>query len=247
MDNVWRIHALHGIYLLLQIQYSPDMGLSRDGVLGAGVDGVVGLGSDTGLGVGGRLTSDRGLTSPLSPTGPFDKRLVGLGDGDGCTSDSRGGRTDGGCNRGGNDKFGGNRGRGWYAGPGGTWPWCCWTFGSGGRGVVGGAPPPAQFAAASLLAAAAAAFLLAFSLLLMMTSLSNCTTWRGGLRPLLLRHYRTIIVVVPVALGDLRIGRGRANRERLHRHTHRTCLSCTTLTIEYHVCQIWHGHNSMKC
>ena len=154
--------------------YSPDMGLSSDGVLGAGVDGVLGLGSDKGLGVGGRLTSERGLTSPFRLGSPYVNTLLGVLEGDGDINGNRGGRIAGGCNLGGNDKVGGSRGRGYAApGPSGrTGP-----DGRGGVVVVGGGHP------ATPLAAATSFCLLAFSLLLMMTSLSSCTTWRGGLRP----------------------------------------------------------------
>ena len=208
LDEVYRSHDIHKCHgwqnkgffhcLVPGSEYSPDIGLSSDGVLGAGVDGVVGLGNDTGLGVGGRLRSDmeRGLTSPLDPEGPFDNKLFGVLEGEGGTKGNRGGRTTGGCSLGGSGRFDGSLGRGGWAAPGpscgGTWPCgcngCCWGLGRVCRGVVafavaGGGPLATPFAAAALFAAAAAAFLLAFSLLLMMTSLSNCTTWRGGFRP----------------------------------------------------------------
>ena len=174
-----------GILVPSSSKYSPDIGLSNDGVLGAGVDGVVGLGRDKGLGVGGRLTSERGLASPFRPGSPFVNALIEVLEGDGGIKGNRGGRTAGGCNLGGNDSVGGSRGRSGYAAPGpsgGTGPCecgCCWPFSNDGRDgvvVVGVGHPATPLAAATLLAAAAAAFLLAFSLLLMMTSLSSCTT-----------------------------------------------------------------------
>ena len=174
-----------GILVPSSSECSPDIGLSNDGVLAAGVDGVVGLGRDKGLGVGGRLTSERGLTSPFRPGSPFVNALIEVLEGDGGIKGNRGGRTAGGCNLGGNDSVGGSRGRSGYAAPGpsgGTGPCecgCCWPFSNDGRDgvvVVGVGHPATPLAAATLLAAAAAAFLLAFSLLLMMTSLSSCTT-----------------------------------------------------------------------